>query len=154
MTSFFIWMCDDAAAALLAAMHHLVPALQQRLMSAVQAEQEQEQLAIKKLYQADSLRQLQRDGLVLLQLHATPSHVLYRSMVWRFRVSGQPGKDLPYHRFRQGDSLLVSRCSQDQVRVGTRQGIIKADAKVVEMTLLLCKYDVIRDYDVQTSRGQ
>lgn len=96
-------------------MDSLVPALQQRLMAGVQAEQAEEQTAIRKLYAASSLRQLQRDGIVLLQLQATPSHVLYSSMVWRFSLAGGKGRDLPYHRFRQGDSLLVSRFSEDQV---------------------------------------
>jgi hypothetical protein len=95
----------------------LVPALQQRLKAGVQAEQEQEQAAIRKLYAAGTLRTLQKDGVVLLQLQATPSHVLYSSMVWRFSLSARGGQvsGLPYHRFRQGDSLLVSRFSDDQV---------------------------------------
>jgi hypothetical protein len=81
-------------------------------MAGVQSEQEQEQTAIKKLYAASSMRQLQKDGIVLLQLQARPSHVLYSNMVWRFSLAS---RDLPYHRFRQGDSLLVSRSSEDQV---------------------------------------
>lgn len=93
----------------------LVTTLQKRLTAGVQAEQEQEQAAIRKLYAAGTLQSLRKDGIVLVQLQATPSHVLYSSMVWRFSMKGQ-GKDLPYHRFRQGDSLLVSRFSDDQVR--------------------------------------
>lgn len=101
-------------------MDSLVAPLQQRLTAGVQAEQEQEQTAIRKLYAAGTLRTLQKDGVVLLQLRATPSHVLYSSMVWRFSLSvrGGQGSGLPYHRFRQGDSLLVSRFSEDQVGGG------------------------------------
>lgn len=89
------------------------------MTSGVQAEQQQEQAAIKKLYAAGSLRQLQKDGVVLLQLQAAPSHVLYSSMVWRFSPGGggRP-RDLPYHRFRQGDSLLISRFSEEEVGGG------------------------------------
>ena len=101
------------------ALGSLVPALQKRLTAGVQSEQEQEQAAMKKLYAAGSLRQLQRDGIVLLQLQASPSHVLYSSMVWRFSLGDSRGsargRDLPYHKFRQGDGLLVSRFSEHQV---------------------------------------
>lgn len=106
-------------------MGNLVPALQQRLTAGVQAEQEQEAAALKRLYATSTLRSLQRDGIVLLGLAATPSHVLYSSMVWRFSLAAgglkqqqqrQGGGGLPYHRFRQGDSLLVSRWSEEQVR--------------------------------------
>lgn len=97
----------------------LLPVLQARLTAGVQAEQEQEQAAIRRLYAASTLRSLQRDGIVLLRLQAAPSHVMYSSMVWKFSLVGRggaPGRDLSYHKFRQGDSLLVSRFSEDQVQ--------------------------------------
>lgn len=106
----------------------LLPALQARLIAGVQAEQEQEQAAIRRLYAASTLRSLQRDGIVLLRLQAAPSHVLYSSMVWKFSLVGRggaPGRDLPYHRFRQGDSLLVSRFSEDQVRCAVARCRVK-----------------------------
>jgi hypothetical protein len=100
-------------------MDSLVPALQQRLRSAVEAEQQHEAAAIKALYARSSLNKLERDGLVLLRLTAAPHTVLYSSMVWRFSLAWQQHAEqqqqlLPTHRFRQGDSLLVSRFGADQ----------------------------------------
>ncbi|WIA20873.1 hypothetical protein OEZ85_005221 [Tetradesmus obliquus] len=101
-----------------------VPPLQARLKSAVEAEQQHEAALLKALYASGSLRRLQKDGLVLLRLQAMPHSVLYSSMVWKFSVGSaagrqqhqQRGKELPYHRFRQGDSVLISRFSEGQAQ--------------------------------------
>lgn len=107
-----------------AALTELLPALQQRLRSAVHAEQAHEAAALRALY-SGSVKRLQKDGAVLLGLQAVPHTVLYSSMVWKFTVGPSPSgrggrRELPYHRFRQGDSLLVTRWSNapgEQVRV-------------------------------------
>jgi hypothetical protein len=43
-------------------------------------------------------------------------------MVWKFSVGSTAGRQqqqqLPYHRFRQGDSLLITRFSEGQAQVG------------------------------------
>jgi hypothetical protein len=58
----------------------------------------------------------------LLVLQALPHGVLYSSMVWKFSVGSTAGRQqqqqLPYHRFRQGDSLLITRFSEGQAQVG------------------------------------
>lgn len=56
----------------------------------------------------------------VLHLQALPHDVLYSNMVWRFTTSAAAaGKGgLPYHRFRQGDSLLITQDSAGQVRGG------------------------------------
>jgi hypothetical protein len=102
----------------------LVPPLQARLKSAVESEQQHEAKLLNQLYASGSLRRLQKDGLVLLRLQALPHSVLYSSMVWKFTVGGgsasrqqqnqKQGGQLPYHRFRQGDSLLITRFSEGQ----------------------------------------
>lgn len=57
-----------AVSCALAELDRLVPPLQARLKSAVEAEQQHEAKLLKSLYAGGSLRRLQKDGLVLLRL--------------------------------------------------------------------------------------
>ena len=80
------------------------------------------------MYNNSSLKTLKKDGVVLTGLVATPSGTLYRSSVWKFTPSKQKSKtdlgrgrdlddgtssssgaDLPFHKFRTGDSVLITR---------------------------------------------
>ena len=56
-----------------AALKELVPPLQSRLKSAVEAEQQYEEALIKSLYAKNNLKRLQKDGLVLLGLQVRGS---------------------------------------------------------------------------------
>jgi hypothetical protein len=101
----------------LAALTRLVPVLQGRLRAAVETEQQHEVALIRQLYSSGNIRRLQKDGLVLTGLQAVPHSVLYSSMVWKFSMK-RVSRDLPYHRFRQGDSLLITRWSEGGQPVG------------------------------------
>ena len=83
---------------------------------------------LQRLYSNTSLKTLQKDGVVLSGLKATPSGAFFRSAVWKFapinprhredsgvEKSGSkkasPGvAELPLHKFRTGDSVLITRC--------------------------------------------
>lgn len=80
----------------LAGLTEAIPVLQKRLSLAVQAEQAHERRAIQRLYANTSVRQLQRDGIVLLQLSAKRDSDLFRQIVWRFYT--KQSQELPYHR--------------------------------------------------------
>ncbi len=59
-------------------------------------------------------------------MQAVPHDVLYSSMVWKFTVNtaGAAGpQHLPYHRFRQGDSLLISQHLEQQVGMSVFEGM-------------------------------
>ncbi|GLC68768.1 hypothetical protein PLESTF_000734600 [Pleodorina starrii] len=94
-----------------------IPELQARLEAAVQAEQESELRALRALYASGSLRQLQREGVVLVGLTAAEAGRLYRSTLWRFGVAAAGkgsggaaagGTALPYHKLRPGASVIIT----------------------------------------------
>ncbi|KXZ48587.1 hypothetical protein GPECTOR_26g490 [Gonium pectorale] len=97
-----------------------VPELQARLSAAVEAEHESELRALRALYSSGSLRRLQREGVVLVGLGAQPGGRLYRSNLWRFGLlpgadrrhaaaAGAAALPLPYHKFRPGASVIITR---------------------------------------------
>lgn len=96
----------------------LTPPLQERLRAAIQAEQVHEAAALRALYSAGNLSRLQREGLVLVGLTAAPHSLLFSSMVWELRP-GRGAAELGYHRFRPGDSVLLSRWT-GEVRLRVR----------------------------------
>lgn len=101
----------------LAALSVLTQNLQRRSHTAVKAEQDYEQQQLQQLYSRSSLKRLQEDGLVLASLTAEYHSTLYGNLVWRFdhghgdtvAGGGRGGGDLPYHRMKEGDSVLVSK---------------------------------------------
>lgn len=54
----------------------------------------------------ESLRKLRDTGVVLTDLRATRQSRLFGEAVWR--LSPAQGKELPFNRFSQGDSVVVS----------------------------------------------
>ncbi len=98
-----------------------IASIQSRLERAVKAEQESELRALRALYAAGSLRRLQREGVVLVGLAAAQTGRLFRSTLWRFELlrptgrsgPGQQGQgqqqQLPYHKFKAGVSVLITR---------------------------------------------
>ncbi|GIL63680.1 hypothetical protein Vafri_17705 [Volvox africanus] len=88
--------------------------LQARLEAAVHAEQESELRALRALYASGSLRQLQREGIVLVGLAAVEGGRLYRSTLWRFSLMQKKSASttaapcLPYHKLRSGTSVIIT----------------------------------------------
>lgn len=83
-----------------------VARLRARLEPAVKAEAEEQARQQLAAYSRRSAQRLQADGLVLLGLAAAPEGRLYTDFVWRFSPPG--GAQLPYHRFKRGDTLLLT----------------------------------------------
>ncbi len=80
--------------------------------------------ALRALYASGSLRRLQREGVVLVGLAAAEAGRLYRSTLWRFGLpprsgaggggGGGGGGSLPYHKFRPGASVIVTRHTPEE----------------------------------------
>ena len=56
---------------------------------------------------------------MLLPLSARPHSLLYSQMVWQVTSALHKVTQLPYHRFRQGDNVLLSRL---EAEVGRERG--------------------------------
>eukprot|EP00775_Hariotina_reticulata_P009337 gene9337-9500_t len=70
-------------------------------------------------------------------LQAMPHSVLYSSMVWKFTMK-RASRELPYHRFRQGDSLLITRWSEGGQQVRKDHLLLtvdKADSDLMQAVL-------------------
>ena len=91
---------------------------------------------------------LQKDGLVLAGLRAAPNGELYGSSVWKFTMApplaadgaaalgpgvgrgretgagkaGTASRELPYHKFRAGDSVLITRFGTSAAEKKGRRG--------------------------------
>lgn len=100
------------------------PKLQARLAGGVRAEQEHEQKEVAKLYKGgpEALSRLQKDGVLLLDLTAKPSGLLYRQQLWRF--SNAQG-NLPYHKFKAGDGVLLTSYAVNSAQKGSYNTIIE-----------------------------
>lgn len=92
----------------LQAVQQALPALQSRLTSGVNAEKAHERQLLQRLYATSRLHHLRKEGLVVTDLVGRPESTLYSSAVWKMSMRGKK-ELLPYHRFRQGDSVMLSR---------------------------------------------
>ena len=90
-------------------MESTVPLLQSRLIAGVKAEQEQELRTLESLYKGGeaTIGRLQMEGVILVGLSAQPYGQLYQQQLWRFVSSRHP--ELPYHKFKAGDGVLLTR---------------------------------------------
>ncbi|KAI8467725.1 MAG: P-loop containing nucleoside triphosphate hydrolase protein [Monoraphidium minutum] len=92
----------------LAALRERLPALQSRLRAAVKAEQAEQAAELRRLYATSSLERLAQDGVLLLPLRAAPHGVEFGQMIWKM-AGPRAGQDLPHHKFKAGDSVLIRR---------------------------------------------
>ncbi len=111
--------------------------------------QEHERQALQSLYSSSSLSKLQKDGLVLTELRGEHNGDLYRSSVWKFtpavRSASSRGADkvkggtpeLPYHKFRVGDSVLITQFStngeEGKVKGGNASAAMHMEGTVLEL---------------------
>lgn len=84
-----------------------VDVLRSRLEEAVKAELTEQQRQQAAAYSRHSAKRLQADGLVLLGLQAAPQGRMFADFVWQFAPPG--GTQLPYHRFKRGDTVVLAR---------------------------------------------
>lgn len=88
--------------------------MQNRLNEGIIAEQEEQDNRIKNLYQRSSIRGLQAEGAVLVNLKATQDGRRYSDFLFQLTCSnynkggGGRQQQLPFHKFSRGDFVLLS----------------------------------------------